>query len=84
MSDSSWLNQCSTPCITYGLRGIIYFYVEVMGIYSVLHSGYHGGAVCEPMHDLIALLASLVDTSGFPVVPGIFEDVQCDDEEELK
>ncbi|KAF5396903.1 Cytosolic non-specific dipeptidase [Paragonimus heterotremus] len=83
ISDNYWLGQ-NTPCLTYGLRGVVYFYVTVEGAERVLHSGCHGGAVVEPLTDLISLLSALNDNQGRPLVPGIYDDIQELDPEEIK
>lgn len=44
ISDNYWLGK-DKPCITYGLRGICYFGVEVNCASKDLHSGVYGGAV---------------------------------------
>ncbi|XP_074919500.1 beta-Ala-His dipeptidase [Chelonoidis abingdonii] len=49
-----------------------------------LHSGSFGGIIHEPMTDLIALLDSLVDTSGRILIPGVYDDVASLTEEEKK
>ncbi len=38
ISDNYWLGK-SKPCLTYGLRGICYFYLEVESSTKDLHSG---------------------------------------------
>jgi acetylornithine deacetylase/succinyl-diaminopimelate desuccinylase-like protein len=63
ISDNNWLGV-QKPCVQYGLRGICYFCAEVSGLAADLHSGKFGGAVHEPMTDLIALLGQLVTTQG--------------------
>ncbi len=73
-----------TPCLTYGLRGAIYFYIYVDGSERILHSGTHGGAIQEPLIDLEALMCSLVDKDGKVLVPGIYDSVRKVDEEELR
>ncbi|VDN15033.1 unnamed protein product [Dibothriocephalus latus] len=83
ISDNYWLGM-NTPCLTYGLRGVIYFYVYVEGPKRHLHSGAHGGAVQEPLEDLDALLASLVDKAGKVLVPNLYDSVRKPDEEELR
>lgn len=83
ISDNYWLGQ-NTPCLTYGLRGVIYFYITVEGADRVLHSGCHGGAVVEPLTDLVALLSALSDRYGRPLIPGMYDDMQELDPEELK
>lgn len=44
ISDNYWLGK-EKPCITYGLRGICYFGIEVQCASKDLHSGVYGGAV---------------------------------------
>lgn len=44
ISDNYWLGK-SKPCITYGLRGICYFHIEVSCAAKDLHSGVFGGTV---------------------------------------
>jgi len=74
ISDNYWLGE-KKPCITYGLRGICYFFVEVECATKDLHSGVFGGTVHEAMNDLIALMASLIDAKGKIQIPGIYESV---------
>lgn len=54
ISDNYWLDT-KTPCLTYGLRGINYYEIKISGPDRDLHSGVFGGAVHEPMTDLIAV-----------------------------
>jgi nonspecific dipeptidase len=44
ISDNYWLGT-EKPCLTYGLRGICYFHVEIQCAGQDLHSGSHGGVV---------------------------------------
>lgn len=44
ISDNYWLGT-DKPCITYGLRGICYFFAEVTCAEKDLHSGVFGGTV---------------------------------------
>lgn len=44
ISDNYWLGT-KTPCITYGLRGITYFFIEIQCACKDLHSGIFGGTV---------------------------------------
>lgn len=74
ISDNYWLGK-EKPCITYGLRGLCYFGVEVQCATKDLHSGVYGGAVHEGMSDLIYLLNTLVDKDGRILVDGIYNDV---------
>lgn len=74
-SNSSWLGE-DKPCVTYGFRGIIEILVTVSGGSRNLHSGVDGGAVFEPMSDLIAVLATMVDKDGNVCIPGFNEDIR--------
>ncbi|XP_049606552.1 cytosolic non-specific dipeptidase [Syngnathus scovelli] len=84
ISDNYWLGK-TKPCITYGLRGICYFFIEVDGCEKDLHSGVFGGSVHEAMMDLISLMGSLLDRRGKILIPGIYDDVAplTDDERQL-
>lgn len=84
ISDNYWLGK-TTPCITYGLRGLAYFCVTVQGCAQDLHSGVLGGTVHEAMTDLVHLMASLIDSQGNILIPGIMDDVKpvTKEEEEL-
>lgn len=74
ISDNYWLGT-KKPCLTYGLRGINYFHLEIKGPGRDLHSGLFGGAVHEPMTDLIQLFSKLVNPDGKILIPGIYDDV---------
>ncbi|PGH20113.1 hypothetical protein AJ80_03681 [Polytolypa hystricis UAMH7299] len=75
ISDNYWLGT-TKPCLTYGLRGIVYFSITVSGPKQELHSGIFGGTVYEPMIDLSILLSKLVTSQGTILIPGINEDVE--------
>ena len=72
ISDNYWLGT-EKPCLTYGLRGVNYYSIEVSGPGQDLHSGVLGGAVQEPMTDLVRTMASLVDSNGKILIPGLNE-----------
>ena len=80
-SDNYWLNT-RTPCVTYGLRGIAYMFVEVVGPARDLHSGVFGRTVHEPMTDLAILLGKLVAPDGTILVPGVDDMINAADSEE--
>ncbi|HEY4761120.1 MAG TPA: dipeptidase [Thermoguttaceae bacterium] len=63
------------PAITYGLRGITYYELRVMGPDRDLHSGSFGGAVTNPANALSAILAGLIDRHGKVQIPGFYDDV---------
>ncbi|CAG9770388.1 unnamed protein product [Ceutorhynchus assimilis] len=74
ISDNYWLGK-NKPCITYGLRGVCYFHIEVTGAGKDLHSGIYGGTVAEAMTDLVYLMNTLVDKDGKILVEGLYDDV---------
>jgi len=81
ISDNYWLGK-DKPCLTYGLRGICYFYLTVTGCKADLHSGLFGGAVQEAMTDLVGIMSKLVDRKGKIQVPGIYDSVDPVTQEE--
>lgn len=84
ISDNYWLGK-NKPCLTYGLRGVCYFYLEIESSTKDLHSGVFGGAIHESMVDLVAMLNELVDSKGKILVPGVYDSVAplTDAEKEL-
>lgn len=72
ISDNYWLGK-STPCVTYGLRGITYYHVHMKCASQDLHSGVFGGTVHEAMIDLVHLFSKLVDQKGKILIPGVNE-----------
>ncbi len=64
------------PCITTGLRGIVYTEVNVYGPASDLHSGSYGGAVVNPANALADIIAGLKDERGRATVPGFYDAVR--------
>lgn len=74
VSDNYWLGK-DKPCLTYGLRGLCYFGVEVECASKDLHSGVFGGSVHECMADLVYIMGQLADKSGKILIPGIMDDV---------
>lgn len=81
-SDNYWLNT-RTPCLTYGLRGIAYYEINITGPAADLHSGIYGGSVFEPMTALIALMSTLVDQDGHIKIEGVYKGIEPADGEEL-
>jgi len=75
ISDNYWLGK-NKPCITYGLRGICYYCIEVSCVKKDLHSGVFGGTVHEALPDLMYLMNTLLDKDGKILVPGIMDQVR--------
>ncbi|ESP04108.1 hypothetical protein LOTGIDRAFT_224093 [Lottia gigantea] len=84
ISDNYWLGK-TKPCITYGLRGICYFFLEIECASKDLHSGVFGGTVHEAMTDLTKIMSSLVDSKGRILIKDLYESVQpvTDEEKQL-
>jgi len=84
ISDNYWLGT-DKPCLTYGLRGIGCWGIEVQGCDKDLHSGLYGGTVHEAMTDLVKLLGTIVDVKGNIMIEGINDlvDPVTEEEEEI-
>jgi succinyl-diaminopimelate desuccinylase len=63
------------PAITYGLRGIAYFELHLVGPDRDLHSGSFGGAVTNPANALAQMLAAMIDRHGRVQIPGFYDDI---------
>jgi acetylornithine deacetylase/succinyl-diaminopimelate desuccinylase-like protein len=75
ISDTAMLAK-GAPGITHGLRGLIYFQLDVEGTKSDLHSGSFGGAVINPAFALAQILTQLKDKNGRVTIPGFYDDVR--------
>lgn len=64
------------PAITYALRGLAYFELEVRGPMKDLHSGLFGGAVHNPAQALCELIAGMHDADGRVTLPGFYDKVR--------
>lgn len=74
LSDTAMLAP-GLPSITYGLRGLNYYQLELSGPAHDLHSGMFGGAVVNPLRVLCELFARLHDRRGRVAVAGFYDDV---------
>jgi acetylornithine deacetylase/succinyl-diaminopimelate desuccinylase-like protein len=74
VSDTSMLAK-GAPSITYGLRGLNYYQIELTGPERDLHSGVYGGAVPNPLTILTELFAKLHDKNFRVTVPGFYDSV---------
>jgi acetylornithine deacetylase/succinyl-diaminopimelate desuccinylase-like protein len=75
ISDSPMFDR-GVPSICYGLRGLVYFQLDVRGTKSDLHSGSFGGAVANPALVLSQILAQMKDKGGRIKIPGFYDDVR--------
>jgi acetylornithine deacetylase/succinyl-diaminopimelate desuccinylase-like protein len=74
VSDTSMLAR-GVPSITYGLRGLNYYQIEITGPAQDLHSGVFGGAVPNPLTILCELFGKLHDKNFRVAIPGFYDDV---------
>lgn len=74
ISDTSMYAK-GVPTITYGLRGLLYMEVEVVGPDRDLHSGSFGGAVANPINELAKIIYKLQDKNGKVTVPNFYKGV---------
>jgi len=75
LSNSYWLDEI-TPCLNYGLRGVLSASVEINSDRPDRHSGVDGGVSREPTIDLVNLLATLTDKQGKVLIPNFYEPIQ--------
>jgi len=76
VSDTSMKSE-TQPAITYSLRGLVYFQVDVTGAKSDLHSGTYGGAAANPAEAVAQMLAAMKDPrTGKVRIPGFYKGVK--------
>ena len=81
ISDSPMFAR-GVPSICYGLRGLVYFQIDLRGSSTDLHSGSFGGAVANPAFVLAQMIAQMKDRGGRIKIPGFYDDVVALQEEE--
>jgi len=81
ISDSAMFAR-GVPSICYGLRGLVYFQIDVRGSNTDLHSGVFGGALANPATVLAQMLAQMKERNGTVKIPGFYDDVVPLQEEE--
>lgn len=74
ISDTSMFGK-NQPSITYGLRGLAYMEMEVVGPNRDLHSGVYGGAVENPLNVLCEIIAKMKNADGVIQIPGFYDKV---------
>jgi acetylornithine deacetylase/succinyl-diaminopimelate desuccinylase-like protein len=75
ISDSAMFAR-GVPSICYGLRGLVYYQIDIRGTKSDLHSGVFGGAMANPAFVLAQMLAQMKDKSGRVKITGFYDDVR--------
>jgi acetylornithine deacetylase/succinyl-diaminopimelate desuccinylase-like protein len=83
ISDSGMFAR-GVPSICYGLRGLVYFQIDLRGSSTDLHSGSFGGAVANPAFVLAQVIAQMKDRGGRIKIPGFYDDVRPLQEEERR
>jgi acetylornithine deacetylase/succinyl-diaminopimelate desuccinylase-like protein len=81
ISDTEMFDR-DAPSICYGLRGLVYFQIDLRGTKGDLHSGSFGGAVANPGFVLAQVVAQMKDRGGRIKIPGFYDDVRALTEEE--
>ena len=74
--------SAEVPTTVTAMRGHVDCQVDFYGPEEDIHSGSFGGAVRNPLHELVALLAGLHDSEGRVTIPGFYDDVAVLDETE--
>jgi acetylornithine deacetylase/succinyl-diaminopimelate desuccinylase-like protein len=75
ISDSGMFDR-GVPSICYGLRGLVYFQIDLRGSSTDLHSGSFGGALANPAFVLAQMIAQMKDRGGHIKIPGFYDDVR--------
>jgi len=79
------MHDKDTPQIFYGLRGLIYFELEIKTSRHDLHSGIYGNRVYNPIQVLSDLFVKMKDLkTGKILIPKFYDRVRQPNEKELK
>lgn len=84
VSDTAMVSA-QQPAIVYGLRGMCYAFIDIVGPKRDLHSGSFGGGINNPLNVLGHLIAKLKDEDGHILIPGFYDKVRplTDQEREI-
>ena len=75
ISDTSMFAR-GVPSVCYGLRGLSYMQIDLVGPNKDLHSGSYGGSVHNPIQALSEIIAQLHNKNGQIAIPGFYDDVR--------
>lgn len=75
VSDTAMVNA-NQPAIVYGLRGMCYALLDIVGPRRDLHSGSYGGGIDNPLNVLGHIIAKLKDENGRVLIPGFYDQVR--------
>jgi len=76
LNPDAGMSRKDLPSITYGLRGLSYFELNIYGPDHDLHSGSYGGVVHNPAQVLADLISKMHDESGKVTLPGFYDLVE--------
>ena len=71
LSNSTWIDEAD-PCVVFGMRGVLYAHLAISAERDDAHSGVDGGAVEEPMFDMVKVLGAIAERQSVKV-PGFCE-----------
>lgn len=74
--------DAATPSLVTGMRGLVSGELHVHGPAVDLHSGSFGGAVANPITELVRILAAMHDTNRHIAIPGFYDGVDEPSQEE--
>ena len=75
VSDTAIVSR-DQPALVYGLRGMVYTYLDICGPERDLHSGSFGGGINNPLNVLGHIIAKLKDEEGHILIPGFYDKVR--------
>lgn len=75
ISDTDWFDS-ERPAISYSLKGLCYFEINVTGPSHDLHSGLYGGMIRNPLQALSWILSKLKNEKEEILIPGFYDDVK--------
>lgn len=76
LNTDAGMSRKDLPGITYGLRGLSYFELNIFGPDHDLHSGSYGGVVHNPAQVLADLISKMHDENGTVTLPGFYDLVE--------
>lgn len=76
LNTDAGMSRKDLPSITYGLRGLSYFELNIFGPDHDLHSGSYGGVVHNPAQVLADLISKMHDENGTITLPGFYDLVE--------
>lgn len=84
LNTDAGMSRKDLPSITYGLRGLSYFELNLFGPDHDLHSGSYGGVVHNPAQVLADLISKMHDENGSVTLPGFYDLVETLSDAERK